>query len=234
MWKSINERAAALAGSRWSHVVIFVGACLNTFIPLFSGPLSVLFCALVAAAPTRRWRVALTNAAGATCGMALLFYCIRTAGGGEWIAETFPKIGAALAAASVDDANSIDNASGGGTHEWIRSGIADYGGVAIFAACTLPVMIQPLAVVASVAGFEVGTFAVAVFFGRFIKYAVMAQLACSAPHYVRYLGGGSGGSSATAPALSSSSSSPQPQGQAQHQQGSEAARTTVRTPLRDR
>jgi membrane protein YqaA with SNARE-associated domain len=92
MWDSLEARAKSVARSPLSHAVIMVGAIVNTFVPLFSGPLGVLFCAMAVAAPTRRFTVALANAVGSSCGMIALFLCVDAAGGADWLRETLPGL----------------------------------------------------------------------------------------------------------------------------------------------
>ena len=168
--EALNRRAKAVAHSPFSHAIVLFGACGNTFVPLFSGPLTLLFCTIAASAPRQRFWIALINAVGAMVGMAALYYFIRTSGSSNWLAETFPR----LAPSSEQ--------------EWLQEAVGSYGLLAIFGLCTLPVMIQPLALFAAATHVPLGAFALAVFGGRFIKYSVMAQLACYAPKYLALFG----------------------------------------------
>lgn len=171
--EALNRHAKAVAHSPFSHAIVLFGACGNTFVPLFSGPLTLLFCTIAASAPRQRFWIALINAVGAMIGMAALYYLIRASGSSNWLEETFPR----LAPSEEQD--------------WLQEAVGSYGVLAIFGLCTLPVMIQPLALFAAATHMSLGTFSLAVLGGRFIKYSVMAQLACSAPKYLALFGASS-------------------------------------------
>jgi hypothetical protein len=173
MAQRLHSAAAAAAQSRYGYVVVFFGAVLNTFVPFFSGPLTLLFCTLAAAQPSRHVLLAVLNAAGAAAGMTAL-YLLVAGYGTAWLEENFP---------------SLMQKSSEAAPSWL-AWLQDYLLAAknvptVIVLCALPVMIQPLALLlGTVAPFSGPAFFSAVLAGRFVKYFVMATLASAAPGYV--------------------------------------------------
>jgi membrane protein YqaA with SNARE-associated domain len=167
VFTSLSTHSKTIAHSPYSLLVIYIGSFFNTFIPFFSIPLSILFGTIVIGYPQKRFYLAMLNAFGVALGMGVLFYLLENSS--QWMEKTFPSV------FSTFNQNSSS---------WFMTYINQYGLLGIFIISTLPIMIQPLIFLGTMAEISLLPFIIAVWLGRCIKYLVIAQIKLKVFHSI--------------------------------------------------
>lgn len=159
----------AFAGRWWYPWIVGALSGINNFTLVLSGPLVVLFISGVLANPSRRFIAALANAVGTVAGVYGIMQLLELHGE-DYLRASLPSV---FASQAWDT-----------TEHYVQA----YGwGGAVLVSC-MPIVLQPLICICVLAGMPSSVLLASVFIGRTIKYSIMAQLAVTAPHLLRFFG----------------------------------------------
>jgi len=134
---------------------------INTYLLFLSGPLSMLLVSGALARPDRRFVAAFANALGTTFGIASLIIIGRNS-------DVFPK---------------FEGESWKNTRDLVES----YMHIGVILVASMPILLHPMVFFAIPLMDPIALLG-CVLLGRFLKYCVMVQLACSGSGYIKLFG----------------------------------------------
>mmetsp|Transcript_7092 Transcript_7092/g.17115 ORF Transcript_7092/g.17115 Transcript_7092/m.17115 type:complete len:197 (+) Transcript_7092:65-655(+) len=166
---SITETLRQFAAEPWFAIVVGAGSGINMFTLVLTTPLVILFCTGVISNPKKWFRVAFFNALGTLAGCAILSVMVD-AFGTEYIRQKFPT-----------------------TFEsqwwaWTEEKMQTYGFLAIGPIAAMPIILHPLIFFAKLTKTSPAVLLISIFVGRLVKYAIMANVAMTAPSLLKYFG----------------------------------------------
>mmetsp|Transcript_55053 Transcript_55053/g.87221 ORF Transcript_55053/g.87221 Transcript_55053/m.87221 type:complete len:186 (+) Transcript_55053:67-624(+) len=168
-WKDSVAGLKRFAAAPWFPIIVGALSGLNLFTLVLSGPLVVLFCSAVLANPRRWFTTALANAVGTVIGCAVLVYFIEIKGT-DFIKEAFPSTFSSKWWA------------------WTEGMMQAYGTIAAVPVSAMPIILHPLIFFAKLSKMDDSVLLLSILVGRIFKYCIMAQMAKTAPHALKFFG----------------------------------------------
>jgi len=157
------------ASSWWFPLVAGAGTAINMFTIIFTGATVVIFLSAVLGQPRRWVSTALSNAAGATIGTAILLKLVRERGI-EYLNATFPAL---LASPAWAKATGL---------------MTTYGVGGMLLVSSLPIILHPVIVFGILSGLSDSAILGIVMAGRTMKYLIMSYITVHAPSALRFFG----------------------------------------------
>ena len=157
------------ASAWWFPLVAGAGTAINMFTIIFTGATVVIFLAAVLGQPRRWYSTAVSNAAGATVGTAILLALVRERGV-EYLNATFPAL---LTSAAWAKATGL---------------MTTYGVGGMLLVSSLPIILHPVIVFGILSGLSDSAILGIVMAGRTIKYLLMSYITVHAPSALRFFG----------------------------------------------
>jgi len=168
-FKDSLVKLKTFAAAPWFPVLVGILSGANLFLLVMSGPLVVLYCSAVLANPRRWFFIACANAVGTVAGCAMMVMMMEERGT-DMIKENFPA--------------TFQSKWWG----WTESTMQAYGTVAAVPIAAMPIILHPLIFFSKLAQMSSTSLLLAILVGRIAKYALMAQLALTAPRALRFFG----------------------------------------------
>ena len=157
------------ASAWWFPLVAGAGTAINMFTIIFTGATVVIFLAAVLGQPRRWYSTAVSNAAGATVGTAILLALVRERGV-EYLNATFPAL---LTSPAWAKATGL---------------MTTYGVGGMLLVSSLPIILHPVIVFGILSGLSDSAILGIVMAGRTIKYLLMSYITVHAPSALRFFG----------------------------------------------
>lgn len=171
-WKASLEGLQRSAAAPWFPIMVGLLSGANLFTLIMAGPLVVLFCSAVLANKNRWFYTAFANAAGTVLGSLVLVVLMDQKGTG-FVKDAFPSTFQSKWWA------------------WTEDVMKTYGPPMAVPVAAMPIILHPLIVFGKLSGMSNFALLGAIFIGRVIKYCVMAWMAMSAPHALKFFGASS-------------------------------------------
>mmetsp|Transcript_58407 Transcript_58407/g.131581 ORF Transcript_58407/g.131581 Transcript_58407/m.131581 type:complete len:184 (-) Transcript_58407:88-639(-) len=167
--KDSLEGLKRFAAAPWFPIVVGLLSGLNLFALVLSGPLVVLFCSAVLASPKRWFFAAGVNAIGTVAGCFLMVLFMEVQGT-DFVKESFPSTFQSK------------------WWTWTEGMMQSYGSIAAVPVAAMPIILHPLIFFGKLSKMSNVTLLGSILIGRVLKYCLMAQLALTAPHALRFFG----------------------------------------------
>ncbi|CAE7316728.1 unnamed protein product [Symbiodinium pilosum] len=159
----------AFAAAWWFPVLVGILSGANLFLLVMSAPLVILYCSAVLANPKRWLYTAIANAVGTVLGCLILVILMEERGI-DFIKESFPSTFTSK------------------WWSWSEGMMQAYGPVAAIPISAMPIILHPLIFFAKLSKMSDFVLLTAILIGRIVKYSIMAQMALTAPHLLKFFG----------------------------------------------
>ncbi|CAL1126912.1 unnamed protein product [Cladocopium goreaui] len=159
----------AFAAAPWFPVLVGLLSGANLFLLVMSAPLVILYCSAVLANPNRWLYTAVANAVGTVLGCLVLIILMEERGM-DFIKESFPATFTSK------------------WWSWTEGMMQSYGSLAAVPVSAMPIILHPLIFFGKLSKMSDFAILLAILVGRIIKYSIMAQMALTAPHALRFFG----------------------------------------------
>eukprot|EP00933_Yihiella_yeosuensis_P040236 TRINITY_DN34492_c0_g1_i1.p1 TRINITY_DN34492_c0_g1~~TRINITY_DN34492_c0_g1_i1.p1 ORF type:complete len:186 (-),score=28.52 TRINITY_DN34492_c0_g1_i1:120-677(-) len=168
-WKDGVARLRVFAAAPWFPILVGLLSGVNMFTLVMSGPLVILYCSSVLAAPKRWFLTAVANAVGTVAGCFVMVLFMETKGT-EFIKAEFPSTFQSK------------------WWTWTEQQMHSYGHLATVPVAAMPIILHPLIFFGKLSNMSDTALLTAILLGRIIKYSIMAQMALTAPRMLRFFG----------------------------------------------